>query len=406
MRFTTDYCPGTHDIRPTAEQVRFALGAMQAVADVSGPHPLQVQLIEAGKELLGYEGPVDAASDPGRGLALVPELVPRIWIVQAMIVTALTDGEIREEEVEVIERFAQALEVDEPRVEVLRLFVNGEYRQARIKTARAGAINHFLRQAYEEQGVRGLWSMIGTRFGRAQSPALAWQFRQLGLLPRGTLGRTFWASMTKLAISFPGEAYGLPERVVWHDLAHTLTGYSTTSLGEILLAAYEAGSVRFDSFKNLFVFLMQTHVGFNIVPTIFPAAGNLDPRAMLYAIARGRQARYDVSVRWGSTGAGSAGFWEDMAKPLSELREEFGIGEPLTPDPALSTDTGIVDWVAFDDGQRPPEKQNTVEVAPWSRLRQYLSNRKPDFSAVLGGATIDAGAIVGSTESANAGVAK
>ena len=73
-------------------------------------------------------------------------------------------------------------------------------------------------RTWQEDGVVGMWRVLRFLLGTSHvDPALAWRFRQLGLLPEGTLGRVFWASLSAQRIGFPGEPGGLPERMIGAD---------------------------------------------------------------------------------------------------------------------------------------------------------------------------------------------
>ncbi len=59
-------------------------------------------------------------------------------------------------------------------------------------------------------------------------------------LPERTLGYAFWQNYTQNHFPFPGQAGGIPERLVFQDLGHLLSGYDTTPVGEIQQGAFPA----------------------------------------------------------------------------------------------------------------------------------------------------------------------
>ena len=124
----------------------------------------------------------------------------------------------------------------------------------------------FMSASYAQQGTICLKKILAPLFYGGEDPDVAWKYRQLGLLPEGTLGRAFWEYYTQKRFSFPGEVGSIPERMVFHDFAHILSGYDTDPQGEIQQAAFQAGFIRENGFVFLLFVILYFHWGFHITP--------------------------------------------------------------------------------------------------------------------------------------------
>ena len=76
-------------------------------------------------------------------------------------------------------------------------------------------------------------------FGAAVNREMLWNYKRLGLLPEGTLGREYWKHLTEVGFGFPGEPGGIAESVAYHDIAHVLAEHDTTPLADRQLRSAE-----------------------------------------------------------------------------------------------------------------------------------------------------------------------
>ena len=104
--------------------------------------------------------------------------------------------------------------------------------------------------------------------------------------------------------------------MVFHDIGHLLTGFSTEAPGEIQQGAFQAGFVRRDGFMFLLFAILQFHLGIKVTPVAPGAVGLFDVPRVMRALARGAATR-DLSEDWS--------LWSDCARPLSELRAAYGV---------------------------------------------------------------------------------
>jgi uncharacterized tellurite resistance protein B-like protein len=308
----------------TPAEIAAGLSAMKTIALADGAlHDGERDLIAAAARALGADGEVDAVAPiaPEALAAALPDARTRERALQAMLLVALMDGEASDAEVACIERFARALSVDEPRVEALRLLAAGRVRLMWLHLARRSFGRRELEEALRDEGVRGLWRVIGPMIGMAKDYELARRYNDLGALPQGTFGRAYWEFITSSGLGFPGEANAVPERGVWHDLSHVLSGYGTDPDGEVQVVSFIAGYRREDPFFWLFTIALQFHLGLKVSP-YSPAGitGRFDPDKVLRALQRGMAMNVDLSDRWD--------YRPLLPLPLEEVRRMCNVPPP------------------------------------------------------------------------------
>ncbi len=305
------------------EQVRLGLRALKAVAMANGEFADEEQaLIESAAHAFGREVDVGAL-EPVAPEEVAAGIDPawRERLVQAMIVMAVIDGEATADEIAVLDRFAKALGVDEPRVNNLRQLLAGRLNLLRFDLMRRMPMPKLmLKQKYEKDGLPGVFRFLkGMIKGGGESDTeVAWRYKRLGLLPEGTLGREFWKHMTKAGFAFPGEVGGLDEVGVHHDMTHVLTGYDTDPEGETQIASFYAGYFKEDPFAFVWMVLVMFHLGIKLAPIATPGKGHFNPEKVLRAMRRGAAMKVDLTDHWN--------YWEVVELPIDEVRARYGIG--------------------------------------------------------------------------------
>jgi ubiquinone biosynthesis protein Coq4 len=144
-----------------------------------------------------------------------------------------------------------------------------------------------------------------------------WNYKKLGLLPEGTLGRAYWKHMTEVGFGFPGDVAGIPDSIAYHDVAHVLADNDTTPLGEIQQGSFQGGNRREDGFFFIQMVVLQFHQGVQVTPATGAVTGNFEPDKVLWAIHRGAQCNVDLTHQWN--------FWPLMKLPLAEARARIGL---------------------------------------------------------------------------------
>lgn len=303
----------------TPAQLPAALRAMWTVAHANGSitEP-EAQLFTAIAAMHGASLPPLGPITSAEVAAAIPDPHARKRLVQLAIVTAMVDGEPTHEQEAAVRMFSEALDQEHAGVGLLK-DVAGKHRlMARFDLMRRLLGSMPLGDTTLER-VRGATAMFRALSGHAKpDPELAWRFKKLGLLPEGTLGREYWRFCTSRGFLMPGEpGMAIIEQMVFHDMAHVLSGYDTDLDGEIRQGSFQAGNRREDGFVFLLFVLTQMHLGIAINPNVEVKKGLFDIPAVMEAVARGAACKVDLTEKWN--------FWEVVDRPVVELRKELGI---------------------------------------------------------------------------------
>jgi ubiquinone biosynthesis protein Coq4 len=185
------------------------------------------------------------------------------------------------------------------------------------------AFKALIKEAYLSEGPMGVLRFFGAMFLKTSvNKDKLWNYKRLGLLPEGTLGREYWKHLTEVGFGFPGEPGGIADSVAYHDIGHVLAEHDTTPLGEIQQGSFQGGNRREDGFFFIQFVILQFHHGFKITPVAPPQVGNFDPEKVLWAIHRGANCNVDITHQWN--------FWPLMSMPLQEARAQVALLPKLT----------------------------------------------------------------------------
>lgn len=252
----------------------------------------------------------------------IPQEHHRRRLLQMAIVMAMVEGETAPQQQQALRVLSEALSVHEQGLRVLQEAVSGHQRLAQFHLMRR-MMSKIVVPALHEEGIVGVKKIVAPLFFKGgEDFAIAQKYHQLGQLPEGTLGHAFWQHYTQNGFPFPGEAGGIPERLVFHDLGHILSGYDTTPKDEIQQGAFQAGFIRKDGFAFLLFVILQFHWNIKITPIANSAQGLFDIPLVLHALQRGAACSVDLSDHWN--------FWKVMALPLDVIRDRYHI-PPLSP---------------------------------------------------------------------------
>lgn len=303
------------------ERALLCLRALRAIAAADGKLAAQEARllgVAAGALRLVRDPSTLEPATPDEVAAGVTDPLERLRLLQGLIVMAMIDGDVDRTELAALRAFADALGLDEPRLANLRQYAAGRWTMMRWDLMRrSGVAQVVVSEAWSEEGWRGVYRVLGPTWGRAAEPEIAWRYKELGLLSEGTLGRTYWAHMTRRHFPFPGEPGGFAERLVKHDLAHVLGGYDTDPEGEVEAACFIAGFMRRDPFWEVFMLLMQFHLGVDVFGQHDAARGRFDIARAAAALGRGMRTKVDLYDAWTP--------WPHFARPLADVRAELGI---------------------------------------------------------------------------------
>jgi ubiquinone biosynthesis protein Coq4 len=245
--------------------------------------------------------------------AAVTDAFKRKRAVQLLTVMSLVEGEATLESEKALRQFASALAVDERGLDVVR-----EVAKEQILLARFDMVQRMRKTLFRDQTLATLKSLATAAiFG--EDRATAEKYRALAKYPEGSLGRALYDSWREHGFAIPGEKNGLPERGIFHDIGHILSGYGVDPHGEIRQGAFQAGFVREDGFAFFLFVVLQFHIGVRITPVAKGEKGYFDVKDVLRAVERGAACKVDLSD------PKDFDFWAVARVPVEELRARYGI---------------------------------------------------------------------------------
>ena len=305
---------------PSPEQAYWGLRAMKTVAMADGAlDASELHMMEAVQQIIGTTHRLEQLTPitPMELARALPDQQIRGQLVQGLIVMSLIDRKASPQESDVVEQFAQALEVSVPEVKDLRHVLNGEILRLRLDLVRRFWVRDKLKEVWNEEGLRGIFKLVGGMLGQYENEAVAAPYQALEKYPAGSLGRAYWEYCRKNEFALPGEKGGGPEFVVFHDCTHVLSGYGTDPEGEVQVACFSAGFRRRDPWLFVFFVLLQFHVGVRMTPITKARTGFFDPEKALIALRRGAAMNVDLTDGWE--------YWPVMGEQVEVLRKRYNI---------------------------------------------------------------------------------
>lgn len=305
---------------PSPEQAYWGLRAMKTVAMADGTlDASERHMMEVIQRIFGTTYVIEelAPITPAELARAFPDQQLRRQLVNGLIVMSLIDREASSQEIELIERFAQALEVSAPEMKDLGYVLNGEILRLRLDLVRRFWLREKVEEIWNREGLRGLFTFVRGMIGKYENAALAARYQALEHYPSGSLGRSYWEYCRKNGFALPGEKGGAAEAILFHDCAHVLSGYGTEPEEEVQVACFSAGFQRRDPFTFVFFVLLQFHVGIRMTPITKARTGFFDPEKALIAIRRGAAMKVDLNNGWD--------YWPVMGEQVEELRRRYNI---------------------------------------------------------------------------------
>jgi len=306
--------------KPNDEQAYWGLRAMKTVALADGAlDASELHMMESVQRVIGTTHPVEqlAPITPTELARALPDSQIRRQLVQGLIVMSLIDGKASPQEADLVDQFAQALEVDAPELKNLRHVLKGQIFQMRIDMARRFWLRNKVKEIWNNEGIRGIVKFAGGMMGRYENAALAARYQALEHYPSGSLGREYWEYCRNNGFALPGEKGGAAEPILFHDCAHVLSGYGTDPAGEVQVACFSAGFQRRDPFTFVFFVLLQFHMGIRMTPITKARTGFFDPEKAMIALHRGAAMNVDLNDGWD--------YWPVMGEQVEELRRRYNI---------------------------------------------------------------------------------
>jgi hypothetical protein len=245
-------------------------------------------------------------------------------LLQLSAIAALLSNPVRPGSVAFLRDLSRRLQTRDSVVDVVEALARGRRVKVRVLAMRR-AFKALIKEAYQSEGSMGVLRFFGAMFFKTSvNKDKLWNYKRLGLLPDGTLGREYWKHLTEVGFGFPGEPGGIADSVAYHDIAHVLAEHDTTPQGEIQQGSFQGGNRREDGFFFVQFVILQFHHGMKITPVAPPQVGNFAPDKVLWAIHRGAKCNVDMTHQWN--------FWPLMSLSLQQAREKIA----LLPKPAAN----------------------------------------------------------------------
>ncbi len=305
---------------PSPEQAFWGLRAMKTVALADGElDDSELHMMEALQRIFGTTYVLEelAPIRPPDLARAFPDPQLRQQLVQGLIVMSLIDREASPQEVDLVEQFAQAMDVSISAVKDLRYLLKGEILHLRLDLARRFWLREKIVGIWNDEGIRGIYKLVRGFMGKYENAELAARYRAFEQYPPGSLGRAYWEYCRSNGFAFPGEKGGAPEQTLFHDCAHILSGYGTAPEEEVQVACFSAGFQRRDPFTFILFVLLQFHVGIRMTPITEARTGFFDPEKAMIAVRRGAAMKVDLNNGWD--------YWPVMGEQVEELRRRYNI---------------------------------------------------------------------------------
>ncbi len=192
---------------PSSEQAYWGLRAMKTVALADGTlDDAELHLWTSVQQIFGTTHAPEQLSPitPADLAREFPDPQLRQQLVQGLIVMSLIDGKANAQETDLVEQFAQALEVSAPEVKDLRHVLKGEILQLRLDLARRFWLRDKVKDIWNTEGIRGIYKFMRGMIGKYEDTALAARYQALEHYPAGSLGRAYWEYCRANGFALPG----------------------------------------------------------------------------------------------------------------------------------------------------------------------------------------------------------
>ena len=309
-------------VQATPEEARAILGAMLNVATTGGTSrftDIAHGAIASASRIVFPETDFQvehcSAVSPRALTAVLSDGHHALWAVRFLAIMALVDGLIEKEKIALVLEYAAALDVGEAYLRQLSEAARGNLSWVLTDMTRQN-IKSLWDQPWE--GDEDVMALFLPYFGDRADPALVAKHEALETFQKGTLGRVYWEINKANGYAFPGDPKGINSAFARpHDSTHVISGYSTTSVGEILVSAFTAGMhPTLPMEGHILPVIFSWHLGIEINKLAGSFRGALDPEQFWMAWMRGSQMTVDLFSRdWD--------FWAHVAEPVDRLRRRY-----------------------------------------------------------------------------------
>jgi len=311
-------------VLPARHERLFVLRALKSLALADGSlHPEELRMLEVARDLFGLADDLEELDciTPEEVAAGITNPKIRLALIQRMIVLSTLDTEVSEAEVELIERFRVALEVEERTVHNLRQLTQGHIRPMAFDLGRRSFVPKKIKSIWSEAGLRGIWKLAKPLL-EIEDPVLAKKFEDLGNLDSGTFGYQLHDHFVSNGFLYPGQAKGSPASMLFHDATHVLAGFDTDPKGELLTAGFQAGYMGEDGLVMFMMIACFFQLGLEPLAKLrgVPAyKGQLNVDTFRDAFVRGKHVNRNLTF-WDP--------WPHMGQSIEIVRDGLNIVPP------------------------------------------------------------------------------
>ena len=237
-------------------------------------------------------------------------------ILRGMTLVALFDGTPTQQQLDLLERTAQSLNVDPGPVRTFQQVMEHQAWLVRLDVARRGFIPQAFKAMWRQEGLSAALASARVLLGQ-EDRAMAERYRQLRSYPEGSFGLAYANFIDRNGFQFPGEHGGPPPPVMHHDCCHVLGGYGTTPAEEGAVLGFQAGFEKVDPFYLLMFALAEFELGIGASPFVPAGRGQLDVDRIFAGLEHGSHVSVDLL----------AGIdpWDHFAAPLEQVRQRFNV---------------------------------------------------------------------------------
>ena len=230
-------------ILPPPEKRIFALQALKTVAMASGQiHDNQRKMLQIAIQVMDAPTTIDALEpiDAETLAANFEDDELRLALIQRLIIMTILDGEVVSAEIDAVETFAAALDIEDKLVRNMRQLVDGHYKRMAFDVARRSFAKKQVGHVWSEEGLKGILKIAKSAMGIIDAKQVE-RFKALGQMGEETLGYNLYQEFERNGFPLPGEKGGVPENMLFHDVSHIIGGYGNDPKGEMLVAGFQAG---------------------------------------------------------------------------------------------------------------------------------------------------------------------
>lgn len=306
------------------DQIYIILAAVRDVATVQGKHPLSDMQARSIKALYKY---VFTHQDE-----LILDTLPFInpeqfsnyfssdeiaeYALRLLTVTSLMDGEIEPEKINLLFKYAQAVNLYPHYLLQLQKTLDNDIhwliKDISLKNLESfDLFPHLQREEDIEQ-----W--LFPYRGKHHDPALVDRYESLQKLPKDSFGYGIWKQFKDNNYFFPGEEEGVNYAFIMpHDSLHVLSGYNTTPFGELLVSTFTATMLEKKAMEGHIIPVFYSfYLGIKINNLAGASRCKMNPEAFWEAWYRGSQMQVNLfTPNWS--------LWEVAELPLTVLRQKY-----------------------------------------------------------------------------------